>query len=260
MKKSILVLVVVVLLAVGNVSAQETIKVGASPVPHGEILAFIVPLLAEQGVTLEVIEFTDYVLPNLALADGEIDANFFQHLPYLEGFNSDHRLDLVSLAGIHIEPLGIYSNSVSSVEEIGNGSTIAIPNDATNGRRALLLLEAAGLIGLNPDVGLEPTIFDIISNPNNIRFYELEAAQLPRSLDDTTASVINGNYALEAGFFPPEDSLFLEGAESPYVNVIAVRAADVDNPLLAKLVEVIQSEAVRAFILDKWEGSVVPTF
>lgn len=260
MKKNILVLVVVAFLAVGNVSAQEIIRVGASPVPHGEILAFLVPILAEQGVTLEVIEFTDYVLPNLALADGEIDANFFQHLPYLEKFNSDHRLNLVSLAGVHIEPLGIFSNSVSSIGEIGNGATIAIPNDATNGGRALLLLEAAGLITLNPDAGNEPSVFDIASNPKNIRVFELEAAQLPRSLDDTTASVINGNYALEAGFVPAVDAIFLEGAESPYVNIVAVRPETVGSPKLLKFTEVLQSEAVRDFILTEYKGSVVSAF
>lgn len=260
MTKRIVLLVIVALLAVGNVSAQEVIRVGATPVPHGEILTFLVPILAEQGVTLEVIEFTDYVRPNLALADGDIDANFFQHLPYLEGFNSDHRLNLVSLAGVHVEPLGLYSNSISTIDEITNGATIAIPNDATNGGRALLLLEAAGLITLNPNVGITPSVFDITSNPKNLKFFELEAAQLARSLDDTTASVINGNYALLAGFVPTEDSVFLEGAESPYVNILVVRSEDVADPTLAKLAEAIKSDAVREFILNQYDGSVVPVF
>ncbi len=262
MKKKITLLITVVLLLVGSVAirAQEIIKVGATAVPHGEILEILVPVLAEQGIKLEIVEFTDYVRPNLALSDGDLDANFFQHLPYLEEFCLDHGLNLVSLAGVHVEPLGIYSSKIKSVDEFTKGSVVTIPNDATNGGRALLLLQNAGLIKINPNAGITPTIFDVTENKLNLKFYELEAAQLARSLDDTTASVINGNYALLAGFVPTKDAVFLEGAESPYVNILAVRAEDIENPLLAKLAAALQSDLVRDFILEKYAGSVVPAF
>lgn len=262
MKKIITLLLTVVFLLVGSlvVSAQETIRVGATAVPHGEILEILVPVLAEQGVKLEVVEFTDYVRPNLALSDGDLDANFFQHLPYFEGFCLDHGLNLVSLAGIHVEPLGVFSSKIKSIDEFTKGATVAIPNDATNGGRALLLLQRAGLIKVNPNAGITPTVFDITENKLNLKFYELEAAQLARSVDDTTASIINGNYALLAGFVPTKDAIFLEGAESPYVNILVVRAEDVENPVLAKLAAALKSDLVREFILEKYEGSVVPVF
>ncbi|NLM69870.1 MAG: ABC transporter substrate-binding protein [Firmicutes bacterium] len=259
-KKLSLLLVLLLVFLSSGVYAEEVLRVGATPVPHGDILTQVVPLLEEQGIKLEIIEFTDYVLPNLALNDGEIDANFFQHTPYLEGFNRDHRLNLVSLAEIHIEPLGIYSKRVSSIDEIPAGATIAIPNDPTNGGRALLLLQSAGLIKVDPKAGITPTIFDITENKLKLKFFEIEAAQLARTLDDTTAAVINGNYALLADLVPTRDALFLEGAESPYANVLAVRAEDVNNPALLKLAEALKSDVVRDFILSTYGGSVVPVF
>lgn len=259
-KKLSLLLVLLLVFLSSGVYAEEVLRVGATPVPHGDILTQVVPLLEEQGIKLEIIEFTDYVLPNLALNDGEIDANFFQHTPYLEGFNRDHRLNLVSLAEIHIEPLGIYSKRVSSIDEIPAGATIAIPNDPTNGGRALLLLQSAGLIKVDPKAGITPTIFDITENKLKLKFFEIEAAQLTRTLDDTTAAVINGNYALLADLVPTRDALFLEGAESPYANVLAVRAEDVNNPALLKLAEALKSDVVRDFILSTYGGSVVPVF
>jgi len=256
----VLLTIAVVLLGSAGVSAQKTIKVGATPVPHADILNLLVPVLAEQGVNLVVIEFTDYVLPNLTLAEGEIDANFFQHTPYLDRFNKDHNLNLVPLAGVHIEPLGVYSNKIKSLDDLPQGATIAIPGDAVNGGRALLLLQSAGLIKVDPKAGIEPTGFDVTENKLGLRFVELEAALLPLVLADTTAAVINGNYALEAGLVPTRDAIFLEGKESPYVNILVVRAEDRDNPDLKKLADALQSDLIRDFILSTYDGGVVPAF
>lgn len=257
-------LVIVILLAVAlfavPVSAATALRIGATPVPHSEILEIIVPILAEVGVSLEIVEFTDYVRPNLALQEGELDANFFQHTPYLESFNQDAATNLVALVGVHIEPLGVFSTKHDSLASLPSRATIAIPNDATNGGRALLLLQDAGLIELNPEAGITPTVFDIHQNAGQIRFIELEAAQLSRSLPDVDAAVINGNYALQAKLNPAEDAIFLEGAESPYVNVVAIRAEDIENSVLAKLVAALQSDQVRSFILQNYEGAVVPVF
>lgn len=261
MKRNILIVGVLILaLLAGGSAAAATIKIGASPVPHAEILEVVVAALKEEGTTLQIIEFTDYVTPNLALQEGELDANFFQHVPYLDGFNADRGTDLAALAGIHIEPLGIYSDKISSLDELPQRAQVAIPNDATNGGRALLLLQDAGLIKLDPEAGIEPTVFDIIENELDIRFSELEAAQLSRVLPDVQAAVINGNYALQAGFNPVQDSVYLEGSESPYVNVIAVRSQDVENDALLQLVQALLSDAVRDFILDKYESGIVPVF
>jgi D-methionine transport system substrate-binding protein len=237
-----------------------TLKVGATPVPHAEILNRAIPILAQAGITLEIVEFTDYVRPNLALQDGDLDANFFQHVPYLDAFNEDAGTDLVSLAGIHIEPLGVFSQKLASLEELPQRATIAIPNDATNGGRALLLLQEAGLIELDPEAGITPTVFDITANKLQIRFVELEAAQLVRSLPDVHAAVINGNYALQADLSPTQDAIFLEGAESPYVNIIAVRAGDEQRADLQQLVEALLTDEIRQFILDQYQGAVVPAF
>lgn len=240
--------------------AQEVVKVGASPVPHAEILELLVPVLAEQGIKLEIIEFTDYVLPNLAVHEGELDANFFQHGPYLEDFNKNHRIDLVSLADVHIEPLGLYSKRITQLEQISRGANIAIPNDATNGARALLLLESAGLIKVDPKAGSTPTVFDITENKLNLKIVELEAAQLPRSLSDVTASIINTNYALSANLVPTKDAIILEDKDSPYANILAVRSKDVNSPKLLKLAEALNSDIVREFILTNYPDSVVPAF
>lgn len=247
-------------LLLGSATAQQTVRVGASPVPHAEILELIQPVLAEQGIDLQIVVFTDYVLPNLALAEGELDANYFQHVPYLEQFSADHNLDLSVLGGVHVEPIGLYSQKVSDLTELGNGAHIAIPNDPSNSGRALLLLEAAGLIELDAAAGLSATPLDISSNPLNLRFTELEAAQLPRSLADVDAAVINTNYALEADLNPVEDALLLEGAESPYVNVVAVQAGSEDVEALVALLAALQSELVRDYIGESFEGAVVATF
>lgn len=240
--------------------AQTVLKVGATPVPHSEILEFIKPLLAAEGITLQIVEFTDYVQPNLRLADGDLDANFFQHVPYLETFSADHRLNLAVLVRVHVEPMGLYSNRVSDVNDLPNGAQIAIPNDPTNGGRALLLLHDAGVIGLRSGVGLQATEFDIVHNPKRLRFTPLEAPMLPRALADVHAAVINTNYALEAGLDPLTDSLLIDGAESPYANVVAVRAEDINRPELQTLAEVLTRPEVSQFILEKYEGAVVPVF
>lgn len=243
----------------GSSSAATVLKVGATPVPHAEILEVVKPLLAKEGVDLQVIEFTDYVQPNLALDSGDLDANYFQHIPYLEQFSADHRLKLTFSAKVHVEPMAVFASKIKSLDELKKGAQIAIPNDPTNGGRALLLLQSAGLLKLADDAGLAATPFDIVSNPKNLKIVELEAAQLPRSLEDVDAAVINGNYALEAGLSVLKDALFIENEESPYVNILAVREGDT-NPALAKLEKALTSPEVKQFILDKYQGSVVPTF
>ena len=253
-------LIIATLLLFGFAVAQETITVGATPVPHAEILEFVAPALAEQGYILEIVEFTDYVQPNLALDAGDLDANFFQHVPYLESFAGDHGLDLVAIGGVHVEPIGLYSNTHSTVRSIQNGATIAIPNDPTNAGRALLLLESAGLIALIDGAGLEATPIDVKENPLGLFFVELEAAQLPRALPDVDAAVINTNYAIEAGFNPLDDALVIETSDSPYTNVVAVRAGTEDNPAIVALLAALQSEAVNDFILETYGGAVIPAF
>lgn len=250
----------VVLLFGAVAGAQTVVTVGATPVPHAEILEFVKPLLADEGIELRIVEFNDYVLPNLALSDGELDANYFQHVPYLETFSADHGLDLEVLVPVHIEPLALYSSKLNSLDDLSNRAQIAIPNDATNGGRALLLLESAGLITLQDGVGIAGTIFDIAQDPRRIQWRELEAAILPRALADVDAAVINGNYALEAGLNPLTDALVVEGADSPYANVLVVRRGDGDNAALQRLADVLTSPPVRDFIVDKYEGAVVPVF
>lgn len=244
--------------------APAVVRIGATPIPHAEVLEFIKPMLAREGIELRVVEFTDYVRPNLALAEGELDANYFQHIPYLETFSKDHRLDLTYIARVHIEPMGLYSARVKKVEELRRGAVIAIPNDPTNGGRALQLLQQAGLIRLKPGLGLSATVLDIVDNPRGLVIKELEAAQLPRALPDVDGAVINGNYALEAGLQPVRDAIVLEDVRQPYVsplaNVLAVRTRDKDNPVLRKVAEALTSPEVRQFLLERYKGAVLPAF
>lgn len=240
--------------------AATTIKVGASPVPHAEILKVVQPILAKEGIDLRIIEFTDYVRPNLALADGELDANFFQHVPYLEAFAADRRLNLTWTVKVHVEPMGVYSRKVKNLSALRQGAIVSIPNDPTNGGRALLLLQRAGLIKLKAGAGLQATVFDVVENPKKLSFRELEAAQLPRALPDVDAAVINTNFALEGGLEPLKDAIFIEDAESPYANVLAVRSADKGNAAIAKLGKALQSAAVKEFINKQYKGAVVPAF
>ena len=236
------------------------LNVAASPTPHAEILEQVVDVLAEQGIDLQIHEYGDYVVPNTAVEEGEEDANYFQHIPYLESFNEKEGTHLVSVGGIHIEPMGVYAGKTASLEELPDGAEIAIPNDPTNEGRALLLLEAQGLIKLADSSNLEATPNDIVENPKNLTFKELEAAMIPNAVDEVDLSVINVNYALEAGFNPTEDALAIEDADSPYVNIVAVKEGNENNPAVLALVEALQSDAVRDFINETYGGAVVPAF
>ena len=264
--KKILAIALVALLTIVSVFAQATsetqssttkIVVGATPEPHAALLSLVVDDLAAQGITLEVKEFTDYVTPNDAVEYGEIDANYFQHIPYLESFNTEHGYHLVNAGGIHVEPIALYSSKYSSLYDIPNGAVIAIPNDPTNEGRALLLLQSAGLIKLKDNAGLEAIPLDIVENPKNLKFSEIEAATLPRILSDVDAAVINGNYAIPAGLVATRDGLFVEGADSPYVNVIAVKAGNENNPAVKALVEALKSDEVKAYVAEHYKNGEV---
>ena len=251
-------LLAAVLAGCGGKKSEGKITVGATPAPHAEILELIKPKLAEQGIEMEITVFNDYLVPNAALADGSLDANYFQHLPYLENYNAENGTDLVSAGGIHIEPIGVYPGRVKTLDELSDGMLIGIPNDPTNESRALNLLETLGYIKLREDAGLEAVPSDITDNPKNLQFAELEAAQLPVTLPDLDFAVINGNYAVEAGI--GGQVLAQEGAESPYVNVVAVRKGDESRPEIKALLEALQSDEVRDFINEKYGGVVVPVF
>lgn len=242
----------------------QKIVVGATPAPHAEILAVVKDILLEQGYELEIREFTEYIQPNLALDNGDLDANYFQHQPYLDDFNAENKTDIIALAGIHFEPLGIYPGKTASLEELADGAQIAVPNDTTNEARALLLLEAEGLIKVNMDAGLKTTVNDITENNRNFRIVELEAAQLARSLPDVEIAVINGNFAIQAGLNAAEDALAKEDKDSlaaeTFANILAIRNGDENREDLQALAAALQSEEVRQFIEEKYQGAVVPVF
>ena len=247
----------------GDDSADKTIKVAASPTPHAEILGSISEALAEEGWTLEVVEFDDYVQPNVATTDGDVDANYFQHVPYLEQYNEENGTDLVAVGNVHYEAMGVYKGTKDSFDALEDGDKIGVPNDVTNEARALQLLAANGVITLKDGVGLEATKLDIVDNPHNVEIVELEAATIPASLPDVAFGVINANYALGAGLttddavaYEAEDS---EAAET-YVNVIVVNAGNEDSEKTQALVKAIQTDAVKDFILDKYNGAVQPKF
>ncbi len=237
-----------------------TLKVGASPNPHAQILEHIKPALEAEGVNLEIVEFTDYILPNTQLNEKELDANFFQHQPYLDDQNSKQGTDLVGVAKVHVEPFGAYSKKITSIDELQDGATVAIPNDPTNGGRALLLLEKQGLIKLKADAGITATVGDIEENSKNLEFIEIEAAALPRQLDEVDLALINTNYALEAGLVPTKDALFIEDADSPYANLLVTRQDNKDSDAIKKLVAALTSDDTKKFIEDEYQGSIVPAF
>lgn len=238
---------------------KKTIVVGATPVPHAEILNDVVkPILEKEGYKLEVKVFTDYVQPNVALQEGDLDANFFQHVPFLEKFNKENDADLVATVKVHLEPLGLYSHKIKSLDEIKNGDEISVPNDPTNESRALRLLEENGLIKLNDKELVNK--FDIIENEKNIKINELDAAQLSRTLDDVTASIINTNFALQADLNPLKDAIIIESKDSPYSNVVVVRNGDQDKAYIKALDDAITSEEVRKYIEEKYKGSIIPSF
>jgi D-methionine transport system substrate-binding protein len=246
-------------------SASDTsgpLVVAATPVPHAEILTYVKENLAKkEGLDLEVKEFTDYVTPNTATEDGSVGANYFQTEPYLADFNKKNGTHLKSVASVHLEPLGLYSEKADKPGDLKNGATIAVPNDTVTEARALQLLAANGLLTLKDGVGTEATPADIVKNPKNLKFKELEAAQTPRSLGDVDAAVINGNYALEADLEPAKDALVLESAENnPNVNLLVVKEGNEDDPRVRKLAKLLTSPEVKKFIEDKYAGSVVASF
>ncbi|TVY00356.1 MetQ/NlpA family ABC transporter substrate-binding protein [Paenibacillus cremeus] len=239
---------------------EVTLKVGASSVPHAEILKFVQPKLKEQGVNLEIKEFTDYVQPNVQVFEKQLDANYFQHTPYLDQFNKDKNMNLVKVAGVHIEPFGAYSQKIKKVDELKDGATVAIPNDPSNGGRALALLEKNNLIKLKDGVGIKGTVKDIVENKKNLKIKELEAAMLPRALGEVDLALINTNYAIEAKLSPMKDALFIEDKNSPYVNILVARPDNKDSEAMQKLVKALTSPDVKKFIEDKYQGAIVPAF
>ena len=246
----------------GDTAETVTLKVAASPTPHAEILEQVKPILAEQGIDLVITEYGDYIVPNTAVDEGDEDANYFQHTPYLEQFNAENGTDLVSAGKIHYEPMGIYAGKTASLEELPDGATIAVPNDATNEARALQLLAAQGLIEIDPEAGLNATPNDITSNPKNLEFTELDAAMIPNTIEEFDLNVINSNYALQAGLNPAEDALASEDAASDaaqtYANIIAVKAGHENDPAIVALVHALHSEEIQEFINTTHAGSVLP--
>ncbi|MFI1396717.1 MetQ/NlpA family ABC transporter substrate-binding protein [Streptomyces sp. NPDC020681] len=242
--------------------ADAPLVVAASSVPHAAILDYVKANLADkEGLKLEVKEFTDYVTPNTATESGEVGANYFQHKPYLDDFNKKNNTHIVPVTTVHLEPLGLYSKSVKKVGDLKTGATVALPNDTTNEARALKLLEAHGVIKLKAGAGNDATPKDIAENPKKIQFKELEAAQVPRALEDVDAAVVNGNYAVEAKLSPAKDSLVLESAkDNPYGNFLAVKEGNERDPRVVKLAKLLHSPEVKKFIEDTYDGSVVPAF
>ena len=238
------------------------VVVGCTAKPHAEILEVVKPILAEQNVDLEIKKFTDYVLINPALKDGQIDANFFQHSPYLDDYNTKNKANLTAVAKIHNEPMGIYSKKIDDLSKLQDGAIVAIPNDATNGGRALLVLQSAELIKLKDGVGVTATDADIAENPKNLKIVMMDAPMLPKTLDDKTVAmaVINSNYALEAQLNPVEDSIFMEPKDSPFANVLVVRPEDKDKEVIQKLTKALQTPEVKKFLEDTYQGACVPSF
>ena len=265
-KKAIGILLTAALIAgvfsgCGSKSDDKTIKVGACVTPHSEILNSVKDKLAEEGWDLEVVEYNDYVLPNTALEDGELDANYFQHKPYLDDFNEENGTHIVGVASVHFEPMAIYAGKTAALDDVADGASVAVPNDTTNEARALLLLEAQGLISLNEDAGVQATVLDITDNPYNLEIKELEAAQVAKSIQDVDFAVINGNYAIEAGLTDP---LAVEASDSlaaeTYANLIAVKEGNEDSEKTKALVDAVLSDDVRDYINENYQGAVVPVF
>lgn len=248
----------IALVGCGGSKNEKTIKVGASPAPHKEILEAVKPILEKEGYKLEIVEFADFVTPNTALEDGEIDANYFQHIQYLNKFNEEKNTHLDYTVKVHSEPMGVYSKKIKDLKDLKSGATIAIPADPTNGSRALKLLEKEGVIKVKS--GELISKLDITENPKNIKINELEAPQLPRVLGDVDAAVINTNFAIEADLDPAKDAIAIEPKDSPYANVIAVRKADKDKESIKALSKAMNSPEVKKFIEDKYKGNIVPAF
>jgi D-methionine transport system substrate-binding protein len=242
--------------------AAEVLKVAASAIPHAQILEFIKPQLRAQGIDLQVKVFTDYIQPNLQVEEKQLDANFFQHQPYLDAFNREHGTHIVAIPNstVHVEPFGAYSRKIKQIAQLRDGAQIAVPNDPSNSARALLLLQKQGLIKLKDPTNIFATSHDIVWNPKKIKIRELEAATLPRVLDDVDVALINTNYALAAGLDPTRDALFIEGADSPYANLVAARPDNVNSPAILKLVAALRSPEAKKFVQDTYHGAVLTTF
>lgn len=254
-------LTIAALLASSLISAAfgEVIKVGATPVPHAEILEFIKPELKKAGYDLEIKVFNDYVIPNLAVEDGDLDANFFQHIPYLNEFNANKGTHLVKTVGVHLEPMGVYSKKLKSLKDLKDGAIVSIPNDPTNESRALDVLVNAKLIEVDLSAKLR-TPLDITKNHKNLKFKEIEAATLPRTLDDVDIAVINTNFAMNANLNPTKDALLIESKESPYVNIVVVKDGNQNSKKIKALDNAINTDSVKKFISDNYKGAVVPAF
>lgn len=243
-------------------SQGQTLTIAANAIPHAQILEFVKPRLKAEGINLDIRVFTDYVQPNLEVAEGQLDANYFQHRPYLDAFNKEHGTHLVAIPGseVHIEPFGAYSRKIKELSELRDGAVVAVPNDPANSARALLLLERQGLIKLKDPTNIFATEHDVTYNPKHLDIRELEAATLPRVLDDVDLALINTNYALAAGLSPRRDALFIEDQHSPYANLVVTRPELVNSPALRKLVQALRSPATRRFIEEKYHGAIVPAF
>jgi len=258
MKRMIPLVSALALLA--GAAMAEDIKVGVSPGEHAEIMEEVAKIAAPMGLNIDVVEFSDYVVPNQALADGDIQANSFQHKPYLDNQIKDRGFELVPVATTITTPMGVYSDKIKTLDDFPEGGSMGIPNDPTNGGRALLVLQQLGLIKLAEGTGLVPTVLDVTENPKGIKFRELDAAQLPRSLADLDAALINTNYAIASGLNPKEDSIAMESAENPYVNIIVVRKGDEEQPWVKPLIEAYHSPEVKAFIEEKYHGTVLTSW
>jgi len=259
MKKVLLFTALAAALTAGMAHAEK-LTVAATPIPHAEILELIKPTLAKEGVELDIKVFTDYVQPNVQVAEKRLDANYFQTQPYLDSFNKGKGTNLVTVIGVHVEPFGGYSSKYKSLAELPNGATIALPNEGSNSGRALLLLQKAGLIELKDPKNALSTPKDIAKNPHNFKFKELESAMLPRVLKEVDLDLINTNYALEAGLNPAKDALVIEGSDSPYVNFLVARPDNKDSAAIQKLAKALTSPEVKAFIAKKYSGAVLPAF
>lgn len=274
MKKKILLVVLALALVLTSCAKKESKKedgksttntenkkvvIGVSPAPHKEIAEKAKEILAKEGIELEIKEFDDYVTPNTSLQEKDIDLNFYQHIPYLDNFNKERGTKIVSLGAIHLEPMGIYSKKYKSLDELKDGDEVIIPNDATNGARALKLLEDNKVIKLKENAGLEATEKDIAENPKNLKFTAVEAATIPRAYEDAAIAVINSNFALEAKLSPKKDAIAIEKSEgNPFANIIAARESDKDNETYKKVLEAFQSDEVKKYIEEKFEGEIIP--
>lgn len=260
MKNFILSAAAAALLAASGLASAQTLTVAATPVPHGDILRLVAPELKSQGFDLKIVEFSDFVSPNIALDAGEVDANYYQHKPFLDDAVKNRRLRIASVAPIHILPMAAYSKKVKNIKDLPEGAHVSIPNDPANGGRALLLLQSAGLIKLKDGAGATATVLDIADNPKKLRFTEVEAAQVPRTIDDVELAVVNSNYAIGVGLNPVEDSIYLEDKDSPYAVVVAARQGDESKPGVQALVKALRSDKVKKFMIDTYQGGVVPVW